>query len=80
MYYDDEYGAFISTAQLRSEFDDLKAEEPNEYSYSFEEYLENCLSKNGFLSRIQGGGSSRNGELFLRLHKMVTCVLMMINH
>ncbi len=52
MYYDDEYGAFISTAQLRSEFDDLKAEEPNEYSYSFEEYLENCLSKNGFLSRI----------------------------
>ena len=56
MYYDDEYGTIILTAQLRSEFDDLKAEEPNEYSYSFEEYLENCLSKNGFLSRIQGGG------------------------
>ena len=50
MYYDENEDCFVSEEQIKKEFIQLKAEQPNEYDYTFEEYLNNCLSKNGFLT------------------------------
>ena len=49
MYYDENANCLVSEEQIKKEFIQLKAEQPNEYDYTFEEYLNNCLSKNGFL-------------------------------
>lgn len=53
MYRDTESGKLITIDQLKAEFEALKAENPQEYSYSFSEYLNNCTSKNGFLEKIK---------------------------
>lgn len=50
-YFDENEGCFVSEEQIKKEFIQLKAEQPNEYNYTFEEYLNNCLSKNGFLRK-----------------------------
>lgn len=50
MYYDENAECFVSEEQIEKEFNQLKAEQPNEYDYTFYEYLNNCLSKNGFLT------------------------------
>ena len=49
-YFDENEGCFVSEEQIKKEFIQLKAEQPDEFNYSFEEYLNNCLSKNGFLT------------------------------
>lgn len=53
MYRDTESGKLITIDQLKAEFEALKAENPQECSYSFSEYLNNCTSKNGFLEKIK---------------------------
>ena len=53
LYRDTENGETLTEAQLKTEFEILKAEEPAEYSYTFTEYLKNCTSKNGFLELIK---------------------------
>lgn len=50
MYYDENEQCFVSEEQIKKEFIQLKAEQPEEFDYSFDEYLNNCLSKNGFLT------------------------------
>ena len=52
MYYDENADCFVSEEQIKKEFIQLKAEQPDEFDYSFEEYLNNCLSKNGFLRKV----------------------------
>ena len=53
LYRDTENGEILTEAQLQKEFETLKAEEPDEYNYTFKEYLQNCTSKNGFLELIK---------------------------
>lgn len=53
MYRDTESGKLITIDQLKAEFEALKAENPQKYSYSFIEYLNNCTSKNGFLEKVK---------------------------
>lgn len=53
IYIDSETGAKITDEELMDEFEALKAESPEEYDYSFREYLRNCLSKNGFLEELR---------------------------
>lgn len=48
----DERGEFVTEAQLREEFKQLKAEQPDEYDYSFEDYVLNCTGRNGTLTEI----------------------------
>ena len=43
----------ITFEQLESEFNKLKAEQPEEYNYSFADYIRNCESKNGTLEQIR---------------------------
>ncbi len=49
IYIDTENGSLITENELKIEFNSLKAEDPETYNYSFNEYLNNCTSKNGFL-------------------------------
>ena len=52
LYRDTENGEILTEAQLKEEFEVLKAEEPETYNYTFKEYLKNCTSKNGFLEEV----------------------------
>lgn len=49
VYTDTKNGKRITETELRFEFAHLKAEQPNQYNFSFREYLKNCTGKNGFL-------------------------------
>lgn len=41
-FRDTNTGEIITEGELRREFEELKKEEPEEYDYSFEQYLLNC--------------------------------------
>lgn len=53
LYRCTESGEILTEAQLQAEFETLKAEEPETYNYSFYQFIENCLSKNGFLEEVK---------------------------
>ena len=53
IYGDTESGELVSLKTLKTEFRELKAEAPEEYNYTFEQYLNNACSKNGFLERVR---------------------------
>ena len=48
-FIDTETGEIITINQLQREFEKLKTEQPEEYNYTFEQYIRNCTNKNGFL-------------------------------
>ena len=52
LYRDTESRETISEMELYAEFKQMQAESPASYDYDFQAYLNNCLSKNGFLERI----------------------------
>lgn len=49
----DEYGHIITEDELYDEFKQLQAEQPDEYDYSFEEYIKNVTDKNGSLTVVR---------------------------
>jgi hypothetical protein len=51
-FYDVEDQRNVYEDDLRAEFERLREMDPETYDYSFERYVENCTSKNGFLMRI----------------------------
>ena len=53
MWIDCESGEIVTREQLFSEFSMLKSEQPDEYNYSFADYIRNCESKNGTLTRLE---------------------------
>lgn len=52
LFKDTENGFLILEEDLKREFDCLKDEDPETYNYSFNAYIDNCLSKNGFLEEV----------------------------
>ena len=52
IFRDTESNKILTEAQVKAEFETLKAEEPETYNYNFYEYLKNCTSKNGFLEEV----------------------------
>ena len=52
IYIDTERKLLVTESKIKSEFDLLQKENPQEYDYSFSKYLENCCGKNGFLRRL----------------------------
>lgn len=52
LFRDTETGEIIHENELKQIFAKLKEEQPEEYNYTFWEYIKNCLSKNGFLEEI----------------------------
>jgi hypothetical protein len=53
LYRCTESNEILTEAQLQTEFETLKAEEPTTYDYNFTDYLKNCTSKNGFLEEVK---------------------------
>ena len=55
-------GEIITEEELREEFEKLKKETPEEYDYSFNQYLLNCTSKNGMLIEITNENKNIENE------------------
>ena len=51
--FEDERGWLVTEDELRRDFEELKREEPEEYRYSFEDYIRACTGKNGTLTEIR---------------------------
>lgn len=52
-YIDTESGAVVDRIQLQDEFEQLQIDDPQTYDgITFEMYLANCTSKNGFLQEV----------------------------
>lgn len=51
-WIDVETGDIITREQLAKEFIALQTEQPEEYNFTFADYIHNCESKNGTLIRI----------------------------
>lgn len=52
IFIDTEAMRFVTEKELRQEFEQLKREQPEEYNYTFEQYIQNCTSKNGTLEEV----------------------------
>ena len=55
-------GEIITEEELRKEFEKLKKETPEEYDYSFNQYLLNCTSKNGMLAETTNENKNIKNE------------------
>ena len=51
-FYDTEHGVTITESELYKEFLELQTLSP-EHDYTFQSYIRNCTSKNGFLEAIK---------------------------
>lgn len=51
--FKDKYGHVVTEDELYDEFKELKAEEPEKYNYSFEEYVDKVTGKNGSLTLVK---------------------------
>ena len=52
-FRDTNTGEIITEEELRKEFEELKKEAPEEYDYSFGNYIRNCTDKNGTLEEVR---------------------------
>ena len=53
IFLDIESGKLVTREQLEKEYREAQAENPEEYSYSFADYIRNCLTvNNGTLETI----------------------------
>ena len=53
LFRDTENGETLTEAQLKADFEVFKTEDPATYNYTFNQYILNCTSKNGFLEAIK---------------------------
>ena len=59
-FRDLEFDTIVTEEELLKTFKHLQREQPDEYNYSFENYIRNCIDKDGTLSEIrQGVGNAR---------------------
>lgn len=64
LYFDIESREIITAAQLEAEFNRMKAESPEEYPYSFPEFVNDCLTiNNGSLYPVSV--NAEGGNLFI---------------
>lgn len=60
MYFDIESNQIVTREQLFTEYQAMKENYPEEYAYTFPEYIKNCLtSSNGTLELIKSGKGER---------------------
>lgn len=58
LYRCTETSEILTELQLKTEFETLKAKEPEIYDYTFSQYIKNCTSKNGFLEEVTNNGKN----------------------
>lgn len=51
--FEDERGYTVTEDELRRNFEELKLDDPEEYFYTFEDYIDMCTGKNGTLTEIR---------------------------
>lgn len=51
-FRDLEFGLIVTEDDLRRIFEHLQREQPDEYNYSFENYIRNCTGKDGALEEV----------------------------
>lgn len=51
--FEDERGWLVTESELRRDFEELKLDDPEEYFYTFEDYIDMCTGKNGTLTEIR---------------------------
>ena len=61
MWMDINSGMMVSREQLYNEYVELRKAQPDEYCYSFDEYIENCTGKNGQLVPIWNTTHNQKG-------------------
>ena len=52
-FRDLEFDTIVTEEELLKTFKHLQREQPDEYNYSFENYIRNCIDKDGTLSEIR---------------------------
>ena len=52
-FRDTNTGEIITEEELRKEIEEMKKEKPEEYDYSFRNYIRNCTDKNGTLEEVR---------------------------
>lgn len=45
-------GETVTAEELKAEFEQLQREQPEEYNYSFNDYIKNCTGKHGTLETV----------------------------
>jgi hypothetical protein len=54
LFHDIESGLYVSRSELFTEYETGRKNEPYNYDFAFDEYIENCLTKNnGTLEIVQ---------------------------
>lgn len=53
VYFDTECMRIITEDELKTAFNKLKADHPEEYNYNFSAYIRNCTDKNGTLETLE---------------------------
>lgn len=51
--FEDERGYTVTEGELRRDFEELKLDDPEDYFYTFEDYIAVCTGKNGTLTEIR---------------------------
>lgn len=51
--FEDERGEIVTEKELREEFEQMQADQPGEYNYSFEEYVRHVTGRHGTLKQIK---------------------------
>ena len=52
MIFKTESGETVTAEELKAEFEQLQREQPEEYNYSFNDYIKNCTGKHGTLETV----------------------------
>lgn len=52
MIFKTENGETVTAKELKAEFEQLQREQPEEYNYSFNDYIKNCTGKHGTLETV----------------------------
>lgn len=52
MIFKTESGETVTVEELKAEFEQLQREQPEEYNYSFNDYIKNCTGKHGTLETV----------------------------
>lgn len=52
MIFKTESDETVTAEELKAEFEQLQREQPEEYNYSFNDYIKNCTDKHGTLEKV----------------------------
>lgn len=70
VFLNSENKKLIKEDELRTQFSELKINEPEEYDYSFEDYINVCCDKNGVLEEVADTFKKRLEDILQKCSKL----------